>query len=237
VYVRIRKHLGSIVLNTVNFILFDFDGTIADSLETGIRIINRLSAEFDLTPLVVDEIQRLQNLSSREIVKQADVSFFKLPFLIRRFRAELNREIHHLKPFPDMKEALVKLHEQGNQLGIISSNSEANVGDFLKTHGFDHLFSVIIPDARLFGKSRMIRRVIRKYRLNPETVVYVGDETRDIEAAKKSGIKSASVTWGFNARPILAAHHPDFLIDRPEDLVRMAEGLTHRVGPVAVRES
>ena len=211
--------------NLVNVILFDFDGTIADSFETSITIINRLSSEFHLKPLVAEEIKRLQNLSSREIIKQADVSFFKLPFLIRRFRAELNREIHTLKPFPGIKETLLTLQQRGDRLGIISSNSEANVKDFLHAHGLTGLFEFIIPDARLFGKSRIIRKVIRQHCLDPKTVLYVGDETRDIEAAKKSGIKAVSVSWGFNSRQILAAHQPDFLIDRPEGLLQMAESL------------
>jgi phosphoglycolate phosphatase len=213
------------VSKPVNIILFDFDGTIADSLDLAITIINRLSHEFKLKPLVAEEIKRLQNLSSREIIKQADVSFFKLPFLLRRFRAELNREIHTLKPFPGIQETLLTLQQRGDRLGIITSNSEANVKDFLKAHRFTELFEFIIPDARLFGKSHIIRRVMRQHRLDPKTVLYVGDETRDIEAAKKSGIKAVSVSWGFNSRQILAAHQPDFLIDQPEGLVRMAESL------------
>jgi phosphoglycolate phosphatase-like HAD superfamily hydrolase len=69
---------------------------------------------------------------------------------------------------------------------------------------------------------------LRKESLNPEEVVYVGDETRDIEAAKKSQIKVIAVTWGFNSKQVLAAQNPDFLIDRPEELIKVIESLQER---------
>ncbi len=53
----------------------------------------------------------------------------------------------------------------------------------------------------------------------------MGDETRDIEAAKKSKIKIVAVTWGFNSSNVLAQHQPDFLIDIPQQLTEIFEDL------------
>jgi phosphoglycolate phosphatase-like HAD superfamily hydrolase len=50
-----------------------------------------------------------------------------------------------------------------------------------------------------------------------------GDETKDIEAARKIGIKVISVSWGYNSSQALAAEHPDFLIYRPEELLQVLE--------------
>jgi phosphoglycolate phosphatase-like HAD superfamily hydrolase len=74
----------------------------------------------------------------------------------------------------------------------------------------------------LFGKGRVIQRLLRRHHLNPEDVIYVGDETKDIEAARKIGIKVISVSWGYNSSQALAAEHPDFLIYRPEELLQGA---------------
>ncbi|PSB03825.1 HAD family hydrolase, partial [Merismopedia glauca] len=60
---------------------------------------------------------------------------------------------------------------------------------------------------------------------NPAKVIYVGDETRDIEAARKSKIKAIAVCWGFNFREILAKYKPDFLIDRPSQLLEVVQHL------------
>jgi phosphoglycolate phosphatase-like HAD superfamily hydrolase len=49
-----------------------------------------------------------------------------------------------------------------------------------------------------------------------QRAVYVGDEVRDIVAARKAGVDVAAVSWGYNTREVLAKHEPDYLIERPE---------------------
>ena len=76
----------------------------------------------------------------------------------------------------------------------------------------------------LFGKERVLRQIIRKNQLNPAQVIYVGDETRDVEAARKTAIRVIAVGWGFNTSQALARHQPDFLIQRPGELVEVVAG-------------
>ena len=52
-------------------------------------------------------------------------------------------------------------------------------------------------------------------------MIYIGDETRDIQAAKKAGIRSAAVTWGYNSRKALEAQSPDYLIHSPQELFHL----------------
>jgi phosphoglycolate phosphatase-like HAD superfamily hydrolase len=52
-------------------------------------------------------------------------------------------------------------------------------------------------------------------------VVYVGDEVRDIEAGRQAGVAVAAMTWGFNDRALLARHCPDYLVERPEELLQL----------------
>ena len=217
----------------MSVILFDFDGTIADSIDVAVTIINRLAEDFGYKRLDLDEIRRLQNLSSREIIKQSEVSIFALPFLVRRFRAELNREIESLQLIPGMREALLTLRQQGDRLGIVSSNSEENVRVFLNAQGLESIFDWVASSPKIFGKSRVIKRLIRQNRLDPQTVFYVGDETRDIEAAKKSRARSIAVSWGFNSRQVLATHEPDFLIQHPKEFAAIVHRDTEpKVFPV-----
>lgn len=202
-------------------IIFDFDGTIADSFEAVLKISNQLAAEFGYPKAQPEDISRLKNLSSREVVRQSKVSPFKLPFLLRRLRCELNREIHRLKPIPGMKSALLMLKQQGNQLGIVTSNSCENVAAFLQAQELSEAFDFIGSGLALFGKGRVIQRILKQNNLNPADVIYVGDETRDIEAARKIGIRVIAVSWGFNSSQVLAAEKPDFLIHEPEELLEV----------------
>ncbi|EKQ69081.1 haloacid dehalogenase superfamily enzyme, subfamily IA [Leptolyngbyaceae cyanobacterium JSC-12] len=204
-------------------IIFDFDGTIADSFEVVLKISNRLAAEFGYPKAQPEDISRLKNLSSREVIRQSKVSPFKLPLLLRRLRCELNQEIHRLKPIPGMKEALLMLKQQGNRLGIVTSNSCENVAAFLEVQELSDVFDFIGSGLALFGKGRIIQRILKQHQLNPADVIYVGDETRDIEAARKIGIPVVAVSWGFNSRQALAAENPDFLIDHPEELLQVVE--------------
>ena len=82
-----------------------------------------------------------------------------------------------------------------------------------------HLFQFIHSEANYFGKTRLLKKIINQYKLDKSRVFYIGDETRDIEAAKQSGLHSIAVTWGFNSEKILSQHEPDFIARKPEDLL------------------
>lgn len=210
-------------LPAVKIILFDFDGTIVDSVATGIEITNRLAIEFGFPQFNETDLQRLKNLGSREALKESKIPVLRLPFLIRRFSQELNREIPYLTCFPGMKETLLMLKQQGHQLGIVSTNSVKNIQDFLRIQNLTKTFDFVAASYTIFGKSRLIRRLIRQHRLDATQVFYVGDETRDIEAARKSGVSAIATTWGLNSPEILTTYHPDFLINQPQELLRIVQ--------------
>ncbi len=212
----------------VNVIIFDFDGTIADTLDAIVSITNRLAVEFGYKQTTQEELAVIRSLSSREIIKRSGVSIFKLPFLIRKVQAELNDEIQEIRPIPGIKEALIELKGQGNRLGIITSNSKQNVTTFLDVNGLQDLFN-FTASGRIFGKNIIINRLLREEAIDPKAVIYIGDETRDIEAARKSHIKVISVSWGFNSKAVLAEQNPDFLIDRPREIVEIIEMLQEQV--------
>ncbi|XHX80419.1 MAG: HAD hydrolase-like protein [Stenomitos frigidus ULC029] len=200
-------------------IIFDFDGTIADSFDTVFAISNRLAAEFGYPITPLEDVKALKNLSSQEILRRSKVPFVKLPFLLRRLRVELNQEIAGLQPIAGIKEALLDLKQQGHHLGIVTSNSRQNVIAFLAAQDMRDVFDFVDSGLTLFGKGRIIQKILRHNRIDPATTIYVGDETRDVEAARKIGIKVIAVCWGFNSCEVLGAQKPDFLINTPAELV------------------
>lgn len=209
---------------TVKVIIFDFDGTIADTLNVIVSITNRLAIEFGYKQTSPQELAQLKNLTSRQIIKQSGISIFKLPFLIRKVKEELNKAIEKIRPIPGIKEALIKLNNHDNRLVIITSNSKENVMAFLEKNDLQDLFEFIFSGTT-FGKSKVINKLLRQENINPEEAIYVGDETRDIEAARKSNIKAIAVTWGFNSKEVLAEQNPDFLIHHPNDMIEVIASL------------
>mgnify|MGYP001814793669 CR=1 FL=1 len=200
-------------------IVFDFDGTIADTYEQLIKLANELADEFNYKPISQSELLRLKNLSSWEIIKQAQIPLFKIPFLFKRIQKELNKEIERINIFPEIETVLHQLKARGYQLGIITSNTEKNVKNVLAKYELSHLFDFIYAETTIFGKHRIIGEVIRTKKIDRGDIIYVGDETRDIRSAQKSRVAIVAVAWGFHSREILAKQKPEFIVDRPLELL------------------
>lgn len=204
---------------TIKVVFFDFDGTIADTLNVVVSITNRLALEFGHKPIQPEELAKIKKFSSRQIIKYSGISILKVPFLLARVRAELRKEIETVETFPELKAVLIELRNQVDTLGILSSNSQDNIVAFLSANNLHNLFDFVYTEAPLFSKSRIINKILKQTNVKPEESIYVGDETRDIEAAKRSHIKAIAVSWGFNSKEILAQQSPDFLIHKPSELI------------------
>ncbi|MDJ0776085.1 MAG: HAD-IA family hydrolase [Mastigocoleus sp. MO_167.B18] len=206
-------------MTTQKVIIFDFDGTIADTVEALVVIANRLALEFGYPQITPEELALLRNLTSREIIKYSGISVFKIPFLVKKVKGELKRKIPDLKPISGIQESLLVLKEKDYRLGIITSNSEENVKEFLKINDLESIFEFIYSGVTIFGKTTIINNVLRQKQIKSSEAIYVGDETRDVEASQKANIKVIAVTWGFNNAEVLAKQNPDFLIHHPRELL------------------
>lgn len=200
-------------------LIFDFDGTLADTLPRIVDITNSLASEFGYPPSSNEDVSQIRQLGAWQVIQRSGVSIFKLPSLIRRIQKELSKEIEHTKLFSDMAETLSKLKDNGHTLGIVSSNSSENVNKFLEINHLEHLFDFVVSSTTLFGKHRSLKKIIWQQHLNLDHVIYIGDETRDIEAAKKIGIKIIAVGWGFNSVEILTTYKPTYLLHSPLEIL------------------
>lgn len=210
---------------TVKVIIFDFDGTIADTLDTLVDIINNLSEEFGYKKITPEDLEQLKNLKPIQIIQQSGISIYKLPSLVRKVKLSLAKKIQHLNTIPGIKEVLLELKNQNTQLGIITSNSRENVLLFLEANDLQQVFDFIYSGTTLLGKSKVINSFLKKEKIKREEVIYVGDETRDIDAAKKSHVKVIAVSWGFNSQRVLDEQNPDFLIVQPSQMLEVIREL------------
>src|SRR5581483_302213 len=112
------------------------------------------------------------------------------------------------------------LKERGYKLGIVTTNSEENVHAFLTKHRMDY-FNYFQTGIGLFGKARAIKKLISREDLADYELAFVGDEIRDIEAAKKNNVKVIGVTWGVNSREGLESAEPDAIVDKAKELLKI----------------
>jgi phosphoglycolate phosphatase len=204
-------------------VLWDFDGTIADTLKSAVEIYNRLAPKYYALPMTDPE--SLRGLTAAELVRRHNIRCHRFPFLIREFLAEQARTMTEVGLHEGIAETLESLTGSGVRHAIASSNSESNIRSFLKHHAVGHHFEFVVGIRRLFGKRRGLKNALRLSKLAPGEVLYVGDETRDIRAAHQIKMPIASVTWGANSSSLLAEHGPEYLITAPEELLTIVRPL------------
>ena len=202
-------------------LIFDFDGTIADTFETVVGIFYELPGRKKfLTP---EEIQKLRGLSLAGVTEELHVSPWRIPFLLMLGRRRMKRRMHTIKAHAGIPEMIKKLHNEGHQLYILSSNSERNIQLFLSRHDMAYAFVKIYGGVGLFGKAHMLKKVIKQNRLDRKDTWYVGDEVRDVAGAKAADVRIMAVGWGYNTAEILAKHEPTKLIGKPADIIATME--------------
>jgi len=136
----------------------------------------------------------------------------------KKIHSEINKEITNMTPTVNISPLLSELNnDEYFHLGILTSNTQENVKQFLYKNELD-FFDFILTEKSVFGKSHMINKIIKQRHVNKNDVFYVCDEVRDIEAARKSGIKSIAVTWGYNTKDAMIQENPDFLANTPDEL-------------------
>jgi phosphoglycolate phosphatase len=202
----------------ISTLLFDFDGTIADTFDLSMAIGKKIADMFGIRPLTNDEIIHFRNAPLREAVRELKIPFFKMPAMLMRIRQEIHAHIEGIHPVSGISGVLRDLRSRCGHLGIVTSNSEENVAWFLKRYDLE-FFDFGAYSSAIFGKLSKLRSLIHKHHLQKEHVLYVGDTIGDVESCRKAGIRVAAVTWGYNAKEALEAMNPDFLVTRPEELL------------------
>lgn len=205
-------------------LIFDFDGTVADTFNAGVEILNELAAEFGFRPLPPEDVEKARNMRTRELMRFLHIPTTKMSRIASRGSKALRSRIDKIQPLPHMPEILRELHAAGFDLGLVTSNTAENVGIFLKNHDLE-LFSFIRTSSKLMGKASEIRAVMKARKITREEVLLIGDETRDVEASKKTGLRIAAVTWGYNTREALEKLKPEFVFSDPKELVGFLKGL------------
>lgn len=206
----------------MQYVYFDFDGTLADSVLLGVEIANYLAPKFGFNSVDTSKIDYYRSLSAQELLKEFKVPLIKLPIVAPAFKIELNKRIEQLKPFPGI-ENMLKTITQKYKVGILTSNSVDNVNNFLERHNLTHYISEVRSEFQVFGKHLSLRKIISKLKIDKKDMIYVGDETRDMEATKKMKIKSIAVTWGINSEVALKKYNPTYIAHTPEEVAKYVE--------------
>jgi len=178
-----------------------------------------MADEHNLRPIQDDEVHSLRHMKLSDFLDHLAIPKRLVPKLLIRGTSMLRSRIGRLPLIPGIADVLPTLSKKSDHCGILTSNSVENVELFLEHHGMSDIFSFVSSTSKLTGKAKHLRSICRTFSIEPEEIIYIGDEIRDVKAAKKAGVSVAAVGWGFNSPEALAGMNPNFLFHKPSELL------------------
>jgi phosphoglycolate phosphatase-like HAD superfamily hydrolase len=196
-------------------IIFDFDGTIADSFNEFLAVMDLIVKRRE--PLSAAQIDELRKLPAGRVMGQLGIHWWQVPGLLTRGRREMRSRIDNVKVFAGVPEVLAEL-SQTYRIYILSTNSAENIQRFLDQHALAGAIEHVYGGSGLSSKAKHIRQLLRTEGLPAGDCVYIGDEVRDIIGAHRAGLRCIAVGWGYNHAQILQDHVPEALVASPRDI-------------------
>jgi phosphoglycolate phosphatase len=202
--------------------IFDFDGTLADSFPFFVRTYNQLAAEYNIRSLDLSEASQLRHMGAREIMQFVGMPAWKLPMIAKRFTDLMKANTSGIRHFPQIPEVLETLASSGVELAVVSSNSQSNIASILPAETLK-LFNHFECGSSIFGKAPRLKACVKALRFSAEQAIYIGDQTEDLEAARKAKTAFGAVAWGYASIEFLRRGEPDEVFEHVTDIARLAE--------------
>jgi len=208
----------------IKALIFDFDGTIADTLPYTFSKIITLSKKYKVKGKKEEIIEKIRLKIPQQLMKEFKISWFKIPVIlweIRKAQKDLYRHIDKINIFPGIKFLLKELKKKNIRLFIYSSNIKKNIYRFLKKENLENFFEKIYVGKNFFGKDKDLLYILKKEELKTNEVYYVADEVRDVLACQKAKIKMIGVAWGLAGEKGLKKVGVDYLVKKPEEILEL----------------
>lgn len=202
----------------LRLVIFDFDGTLSDSGNWFLSIVDHLSDRYGFRRVHPEEIEPMRRMSTRDVISHLRIPRWKLPLISRYVRRLFGRNTHRVHLFEGVTEMLAAIEAAGIGIALVTSNSEANARAVL---GGENAARIRwwACGASLFGKAPKFRKVLKASGVPACYALSVGDETRDIDAARATGVRAGAVLWGY-ANPEAFAHlNPDIAFATPQAVI------------------
>jgi len=210
----------------IKAVLFDFDGTLADTNPLIIRTFEETFASMlPDRPLTKEEILDCVGPT----LEQTGIKYFseRSTEFVEAYR-ELNSLYHDdmIEVYPGIEEMLERLHKKGLKLAVVSSKKRDFVIRGLKqTNLFEYFDYIVAADDVEHPKphTEPFDIVMEEYGATPNECLMVGDNSHDIDGARNAGIKSIAVGWAFKGIEYVKSLKPDYIVNDAIEIVEIVE--------------
>jgi len=200
-------------------IIFDFDGTLADSFPWFLSIFEDLAAHFHLPALPRAELEKLRGMEIQKLIKEFNIPLWKIVQIGNHLQKMMMQQIHQITLIEGMQSVLDTLVGEGVRLAVVSSNAEENIRKVLGSHNaayFEHFECGV----SMFGKKSKFLKILKKTGVSAGHTLCIGDEVRDIQSAKQAHIPFGAVGWGYTHLQILQTHAPEEVFHSPQQILQ-----------------
>ncbi|HEY4504217.1 MAG TPA: HAD family hydrolase [Candidatus Paceibacterota bacterium] len=203
-------------------IIFDWSGVVRDTVTNQMWIINHIFRKYGVGEMSTEEFREnwtqppaffYQKYLPKDYDEAERVKLFQ--------ELQLDKDCPKAASFPEMVKLIHKFKENGYFLAVVSSDFPETLLPEVKEYGLENVFNEIITDAN--DKLEPVQKIIKENNLSLEDTFFVGDSNHEIDVAKKTGIKSVAVTWGFTSEQKLRARNPDYVIGSFSELEKVVD--------------
>ncbi|MBQ6449707.1 HAD hydrolase-like protein [bacterium] len=204
-------------------LIFDFDGTIADTFTPTMEILRVEYEKWGDYFHRRHTINQLRSLTIWQIIHTIPGGWWKFVYLLMRAKKHIHAHAHQIKAYPGIVYTLNTLYDQGYQMYIVTSNDVPSVQNFLRQYDLDTVFADIMPTKGLWRKAKTLKKLCRRYQIPIKSTLYFGDEIRDIQACQQIGMPVVSLTYGYNSQIGLERFKPDYLVKKPTQILTLLQ--------------
>lgn len=210
---------------TVKALLFDFDGTLLNTndliIQTFMHVLN------ERFPGQYSPKDCLKFLGPSLKQTFSDIAPGEEEAMIAKYRAY--NELHHdelVTQYPEVVSTLEQLKAMGIKLAIVSTKRNKMIDRGLSVLGASHLFDIRIgtDDVKnVKPDPEPVLLALERLGVNKEDAIMIGDNSHDIEAGHKAGVRAAGVAWAFKGEEYLQQFKPEYMLHQMTDLFEIVK--------------
>lgn len=210
-----------------NFIIFDLDGTLLNSLEDLKDSTNFALREFGYPERSLEEIRKFVGNGVKKLIERAvPQNCTEVEKCLECFKKHYSQNMYNkTAPYNGIIELLEQLKQSGVKTAVVSNKFDAAVKELCKKY-FNNLIDIAIgqsDDTPPKPAPNSVLKAMKELKADKNSTVYIGDSDVDVMTAKNSNLPCIGVTWGFRDKENLSG--AEYIINKPCDIINIIRSI------------